>query len=249
MTQTNYSPYSNPQGGRNRSDSTQTPQPNPKKKKKSNSQAANLFPAYCFWVILFLASIGINVFNVYNRFAPQALERFIASGIYEFIFSLPVFDFVAFLFRLGALIATLAIVRIMHQNKLWSNPVWWILLFNSVFALTVGLVEMLTAIPFVVALAIVGIIQYLEILFWNAKRKTTVLWIVVVIAYLIEIWMQYDMLPFHHDYSTAWGLVKGMAGMSFNWDGFRPVQGLLALIGIFGIEAGDRMIKLVKKSS
>lgn len=244
MTQTtsDYSPYSNS----NRS-KKEAPKPKTPKKSQKSASSANLIPAYFFWVILFLTSIGINVYNVYNRFAPQTMERFLASGIYDFIFGLPVFGFVAFLVWVGALAAVFFTLRTMHRYKLWGNPVWWIILFCSAFVLVVGLSELLLSIPFLVALSIVGLLQYLEIIFWNAKRKTTILWIVVITAYLIEAWMQYDMLPFHHDYTTALGLVKDMMGMSFRWEGFKPLQGILALVGIFGIEAGDRMIKLVKK--
>ena len=244
MTQPNYNVH-----GQQRSYKVYGQQPTPKKQNKPQraDNTANLIPAYFFWAVLLLASIGLNIYNVYNRFAPQAVERFLASGIYDFIFSLPVFGLVAFLVRLGALVATIYVVRVMHRSKLWANPVWWMILFLSVFVLTVGLSELLVSIPFVVALSVVAIIQYLEIIFWNAKKKSTVLWIVVAIAYLIEAWMQYDMLPFHHDYATAWDLVNAMSGMSFNWDGFRPVQGLLAMVGLFGIEAGDRMLRLVRQ--
>ena len=243
MTQAEYSPYKT---GQQRTEPPKPKESSKPKKKQSKASSANLVPAYCFWVVLFLASIGLNVYNVYNRFAPEALERFVASGVYEFLFALPAFGLAAFLFWVGALVASGFIVRIMYRNKLWGNPVWWILLFSSVFCLTVGLSRILASLPFLLALAIVGIIQYLEIIFWNARRKTTVLWIVVALAYLVEIWMQYEMLPFHHDYATAWGLARDMTGMSFNWEGFKPVQALLALVGIFGIEAGERMIKLVR---
>ena len=67
-------------------------------------------------------------------------------------------------------------------------------------------------------------------------------------AYGVEIWLQYEMMPFHTDYATSLGLVMAMGSLGdFNWAGFQPIQCLFAAIGVFGIEMAERILKITEK--
>ncbi|MEO0867562.1 MAG: hypothetical protein AAFY17_03750 [Cyanobacteria bacterium J06642_11] len=221
---------------------------NSKGKRKGNIKhdpIINGLPGRVFAFTLFTSSICLNVYNVYRHFAPASFERFIASGIFQFLEELPAFGFIGFLFRLGSAAAAFFIFKQMRKHKLGLNPVWWMMFATSIYFTLVGLANVLLTLPFLLAMALVGGLQYFEIIFWNARRKSVFLWLVVLAAYTIEVWLQYDMLPFHADYDSALGLVTAMTGLSFNWQGFMPIQCIFAAIGIFGIEAGERLLGIV----
>ena len=216
------------------------------KKRKSKHVSPNLLPAYFFWAVLLLTSLGLNIYNVYSRFAPESRERFAASGIFEYLFSLPLFGLVAFVFWCASAYATYVVVSEMLKGKHWTNPVYWLLTGIGALCVLTGLEGLLINFPVVLAASAVGMMQYLEILFWNANKRSKVFWAVICITYVVEIGLQYEMLPFHHDYPSTVAFVQGLMSMDFDWTGFRIFQLFLAVIGVFGVEAGDRMIKLVK---
>ncbi|MEM8610461.1 MAG: hypothetical protein AAGF93_00470 [Cyanobacteria bacterium P01_H01_bin.105] len=186
--------------------------------------------------------------NVYNHFAPEATSRFVATGILNFIAALPVFSFLAFVFRLGAGILAFMTFMTMRDKKILVNPIWLILLFTCVYAAVVGITEVILTFPIILAAYIVAALQYAEIIFWNARRRTTWLWLLVIAAYSMEVWLQYQMMPFHVDYQTSLGFLAGLMSLGeFNWMGFEPLQCFFALIGIFGIEISERLLKIVEK--
>ena len=216
-------------------------------KTSKRKHSANKLPGRILVWVLFISSIVLNIFNVYQRFAPAVSERFIATGILNFLFKLPIFNFLGFSFRVGAVVFAIYLVHLMRKYGYGMNPVWWLMFSSSVYLALAGIATTLTTLPFLLALVLVGGLQYLEIIFWNAPRRSVFLWLLVVGAYIAEIWMQYDMLPFHRDYASAWELVKAFSGFGFNWDGFQPVQMIVAAVGILGIEAGEKLLKIIER--
>ncbi|MEM9008565.1 MAG: hypothetical protein AAGE59_34275 [Cyanobacteria bacterium P01_F01_bin.86] len=216
--------------------------------KTSYDPIVNGLPGKTFALILGLWSVAININNVYSHFAPEATARFIATGILDFIASLPVFSLLAFLFRLGMGIAAYLLFGIMRDKKLMTNAIWLIIWCTCLYAAVVGLGQVILTFPLLLAAYSVAALQYMEIIFWNAKKPAAHLWALVIAAYAIEIWLQYDMMPFHSDYQTSLGLIRGLTSLGeFNWSGFQPIQCLFAAIGIFGIELSERILKIVER--
>ena len=226
-------------------------------KRFASSMTTNEILSAFFAFILFVTSMGLNVFNVYDSFAPATSARFVAVGLLDFIFMMPGFSFLAIVFRV--LIASLLVFTVLAKKKdrFNLNPAWWIYLFIMGYCLFVGLSTVITTIPFLIALAIVGGLQWTEIIFWSARDKDgdwsisaphPMLWLVVVIAYTIEATLQYAALPVHPDYQTLWGLVVAMGtNFNFDWGAFSLIQIVIAVIGLLGIEIGAVMIQLIQK--
>lgn len=171
-----------------------------------------------------------------------------ASGILGFIGDLPLIGFLSFCFRIGAFVLAYFLFQAMRKHKLWKNPVWLLIWLTSLYAGIVGLANVILTFPLLMAAFVVGFLQYLEIIFWNARKPGIHLWFLVIGAYSIEIWLQYELMPFHTDYETFLGLVQAMFSLgNFNWQGFEPIQLLFAGIGIFGIELSERIAGIVEK--
>ena len=195
---------------------------------------------------LFAVSLGINVFNVYNSFAPATNARFIASGVIDFILMLPGFSLLAIGFRIAA--AALLIMALLQRNYgALVNPVWWVYLFILGYGLFTGLANVITTIPFIVALLIVALLQFIEVIFWGVSVRHPMLWFSAGVAYLVEVTLQYAMLPVHSDYDNFFSLVLAMGTAGFNWSGFDLVQGVVALVGLFGIEMGARLLQVIRE--
>lgn len=209
-----------------------------------------MVPAYFFAAAIFFFSVMLNTYNVFQQFAPETYARFNASGFLEDFAAMPMFGPLAFAFRLLAGWALYKLLAHMNRSrKLITNPVWMVMTFLSAYCLFVGLLNLINTIPLVFALIIVAGLQYVEIIFWNARRKSIYLWCFVAAAYGIEMWLQYEMAPFHVDHATFLGLVQGMFSFDFNWLGFQPMQAMLAVIALFGVEFGEKFTGVVSRFS
>ena len=199
-------------------------------------------------MVLGLWSIAINMHNLYYYFAPEASARFVATGILNFIAALPVFNLIAFVFRVGMAALAFLLFRIMRQKRLFMNPIWLIIWSSCLYGAIVGIVQVIMTFPLLLSMYLVAALQYAEIIFWNARKPSIQLWMLVLGAYGVEIWLQYEMMPFHTDYATSLGLVMAMGSLGdFNWAGFQPIQCLFAAIGVFGIEMAERILKITEK--
>ncbi|MFG6101134.1 hypothetical protein U2F10_02700 [Leptothoe sp. EHU-05/26/07-4] len=199
-------------------------------------------------MVLGLWSIAINMHNLYYYFAPEASARFVATGILNFIASLPVFNLLAFVFRIGMAALAFLLFRIMRQKRLFMNPIWLIIWSSCLYGAIVGIVQVIMTFPLLLSMYLVAALQYAEIIFWNARKPSIQLWMLVLGAYGVEIWLQYEMMPFHTDYATSLGLIMAMGSLgNFNWAGFQPIQCLFAAIGVFGIEMAERILKITEK--
>ena len=214
----------------------------------AHNPIVNGLPGQIFAIVLGLWSLAINLHNVYSKFAPEATSRFIASGILNFTAGLPLIGFLSFCFRIGAFVLAYLLFQSMRKHKLWKNPVWLLIWITCLYSGVVGLGKVILTFPLLMAAFVVGFLQYLEIIFWNARKPGLHLWFLVVGAYSIEVWLQYELMPFHTDYDTFLGLVQAMFSLGdFNWQGFEPIQLLFAAIGIFGIELSERIAGIVEK--
>ena len=151
--------------------------------KSSYDPVINGLPGKVFALILGLWSLAINVNNVYNHFAPEASARFIATGILNFIGSLPAFSLLAFLFRVGMGIMAFLLFRTMREKKLMTNAIWLIMWSSCLYGAVVGLGQVILTFPLLLAAYAVAALQYMEIIFWNAKRPGAHLWALVITAY------------------------------------------------------------------
>lgn len=231
-----------------KSETPRQSRPSRKPSAQKHNPVVNGLPGQIFAIALGLWSLAINLHNVYAKFAPEATSRFIASGIMNFIGNLPLIGFLSFCFRVGMAVLAYMLFQAMRKHKLWKNPVWLLLWITSLYATIVGLGNVILTFPLLMAAFVVGFLQYLEIIFWNARKPGIHLWFLVIGAYSIEIWLQYELMPFHTDYATFLGLLQGIFSLNaFNWAGFEPIQLLFAAIGIFGIELSERVAGIVEK--
>lgn len=215
-----------------------------------SSSSMNAILVWFFAMGLFVASLGINVFNVFQTFAPATNARFIASGVIDFILLLPGFTLLAVLFRIavGALLVVSLQQKTHRRWQEWiTSPVWLIYLFILGYCLFTGLSNVVMTIPFLVALMIVALLQFVEILFWTVPNRHPVLWVATAVAYAIESGLQYHMLPFHPSYDTALGLLAAMGSPSFDWAALDMVQVVIAVIALLGVELGGSLVRIVHR--
>ncbi|NEQ54575.1 MAG: hypothetical protein F6K11_31330 [Leptolyngbya sp. SIO3F4] len=229
-----------PMGYRGRKRNTRTQAKPVKLKTISGNRALGKIFAGC----LFMGSLILNVWNIYQRVHPATEERFLATGILQFLGDLAGFSVLAFVFRLLFCGACILLVR--ESRKVRSKKViYYVLSFVCGYCAWVGLANSFLTLPFLMAVILVAALQWLEILAWDLKERSVFLWMLIGLAYAFEIWLQYDMMPFHSDYANTFELIKGFVSPSFNWEGFLPIQVLLAVLGVLGIELGDRINKII----
>lgn len=197
---------------------------------------------------LFVLSLSINIFNVYQAFGPATSERFLASGIIDFVLTLPGFTLLAVGWRIAiAAVVILSLYKVKRVKTAIVNPVWVMYLFILGYCLFVGLSGTVTTIPFIIAAILVGLLQFVEVLFWTVDERHPVLWAATGIAYIVELSLQYQMLPVHSGYDSLWGLMAAMGSVGFDWSGFNLVQSVIALCGLLGIELGARLYFVIKE--
>lgn len=223
----------------------------PKKKstsKRSSGKSSNYILTDIFCGLWFMGSVGLNLVNAFFKIAPEGEKRVVASSIVKFLDDLPVMPLIEFAWVVACFYLAFRVFVEMRRRKLFIHPVWWIGFGSLLFCGTVGLKGSILQYPLLMSAFFVGIIQHLEIIFWDVPRKSYVLYAIMGVAYLAEIWWQYEMLPFHQDYESFLQLILAFLNMELNWLGFQPIQMLWALgVGVFGIEGAHMARKAIRR--
>ena len=221
---------------------------NKKNRSSSTGTSSNHLLTDVFCALWFAGSLGLNTVNGFMRIAPEGEKRIVASSVVGFLDSLPVMPLIEFGWLAGCFIFAFQVFKVMRKKRLFTHPVWWLGFASLVFCGTVGFKGTILQYPVLMSAFFVGMIQHFEIIFWDVKRKSYVLWAIMGVAYLAEIWWQYEMFPFHSDYDSFLQLIMAFLNMELDWLGFQPIQMFWALVvGVFGIEGAHMVRKAVRR--
>ena len=186
---------------------------NKKKVKNANpSKLVTLLPAQVIVLALAVTSLLLNVYNIWSHFTFAATERFLATGLITALKIMFIWPFLKFGFWVATAIAGIWLFTFIFKQRQARNPVLWGLFSLTVACNFMGLENTILQFPVLLAGIIVIAIQYVEIIFWNTRRRSVYLWLLMLIPYGFEFGLQYEMMPVHMHYDTFLGFIQAVFG-------------------------------------
>ena len=221
----------------------------PENSSNKRRSSAAMLPASFIVFGLAISSVVLNVYNIWQHFTHAATQRFLATGLITALKIMFIWPFLKFGFFVATAAAAIFMFRFIRRTRQNRNPVLWGMFGMAVFCAVIGLENTILQFPVILAAFIVITIQYIEIIFWNTRRKSVYLWLLMLIPYGFEFGLQYQMVPIHWHYDTVVSFIEGVFSGQLDWRAFKPVHTLLMLVSVLGIELGERFFNLVERFS